>query len=299
LKLLNNLMSIQENQVVKRRLTNSYLTTVISISLVLFLLGIAGFLILNVQNLSRHVKENIGFNIELKQNVREADIQQFRKILDATVYVKSTEYITREQAAIETQKVLGEDFIAFLGFNPLPASIKVKLNSHWANPDSITKIESQLKKFPEINEIFYRKSLIHEINDNVRKISLIIFSFTILLLFIALTLINNTIRLSVYSRRFLIHTMQLVGATRGFIRKPFILKGAYYGLLSAMISIVLLLGTIYIVQNQIEGLIDFVDPPLLAILFGGVIIAGIIISSVSTFFAVNKYLNLNTDALYL
>ncbi len=292
-------MSIQENQIVKRRLTSSYLTTVISISLVLFLLGVAGFLILNVQNLSRHVKENIGFNIELKNNVREADIQQFRKILDATQYVKSTEYITREQAAIETQKALGEDFISFLGYNPLPASIKVKLNAPWANPDSIAKIESYLKKYPQINEIYYRKSLIHEINDNVNKISLIIFSFTLLLLFIALALINNTIRLSVYSQRFLIHTMQLVGATRGFIRRPFIFKGAYYGLLSAMISILLLLGTIYIIQNQIEGLIDFVEPNILAILFAGVILAGIIISSISTFFAVNKYLNLNTDALYL
>jgi cell division transport system permease protein len=292
-------MSIQENQIVKRRLTSSYLTTVISISLVLFLLGVTGFLILNVQNLSRHVKENIGFNIELKNNVREADIQQFRKILDATQFVKSTEYVTREQAAIETRKALGEDFISFLGYNPLPASIKVKLNAPWANPDSIAKIESNLKKYPQINEIYYRKTLIHEINDNVNKISLIIFSFTILLLFIALALINNTIRLSVYSKRFLIHTMQLVGATRGFIRRPFIYKSAYYGLLSAMISILLLLGTIYIIQNQIEGLIDFVEPDILAILFAGVVIAGIIISSISTFFAVNKYLNLNTDALYL
>lgn len=292
-------MTIKENQIVKRRLTSSYLTTVISITLVLFLLGIAGFLILNVQNLSRHVKENIGLNIELKDNIREADIQQFRKILDARAYVKSTEYVTREQAALETQKALGEDFISFLGFNPLPASIKVKLNAAWANPDSITVIESSLKKSPEITEVYYRKNLIHEINDNVKKISLIIFSFTVLLLFIALTLINNTIRLSVYSKRFLIHTMQLVGATRGFIRKPFILRGAYYGLLSAMISILLLLGTIYLIQNQIEGLIDFVDPTILAILFAGVICTGIIISSVSTFFAVNKYLNLNTDALYL
>ncbi len=292
-------MTIQENQIVKRRLTSSYLTTVISITLVLFLIGIAGFLILNVQNLSRHVKENIGFNIELKENVREADIQQFRKIMDAKNYVKSTEYITREQAAIETQKALGEDFISFLGYNPLPASIKVKLNAPWANPDSIAKIESDLKKFPQINEMYYRKTLIHEINDNVKKISLIIFSFTILLLFIALTLINNTIRLSVYSKRFLIHTMQLVGATRGFIRRPFIFKGAYYGLLSALIAILLLLGTIYIVQNQIEGLIDFIDPEILAFLFAGVALTGIIISSISTFFAVNKYLNLNTDALYL
>jgi cell division transport system permease protein len=292
-------MSIQENQIVKRRLTSSYLTTVISISLVLFLLGIVGFLILNVQNLSLHVKENIGINIELKDNIREADIQQLRKILDAKKFVKSTDYITKEQAALETQKALGEDFISFLGFNPLPSSIKIKLNAAWANTDSIAKIESELKKFPQVSELYYRKSLIHEINENVKKISIIIFSFTILLFFIALTLINNTIRLSVYSKRFLIHTMQLVGATRGFIRLPFIYKGMYYGLLSAMIAILLLLGTIYVVQNQIEGLIDFVEPDILGLLFAGVIVAGILISSISTFFAVNKYLNVNTDALYL
>jgi len=156
-----------------------------------------------------------------------------------------------------------------------------------------------LRKYPEISEIFYRKTLISEINENVRKISLIIFSFTLLLLFIALTLINNTIRLSVYSKRFIIHTMQLVGATRGFIRLPFVYKGAYYGLLSAMIAICLLLGTIYVAQNQIEGLVDFVDLNILSLLFAGVILTGILISSISTFFAVNKYLNVNTDALYL
>jgi cell division transport system permease protein len=291
-------MSVQENQIVKRRLTSSYLTTVISITLVLFLLGITGFLILNVRNLSRHVKENIGFNIELKENVREADIQQFRKILDSRIYVKSTEYVTKEQAAAETQKALGEDFISFLGFNPLPASVKVKLNAEWANPDSILKIESDLGKYQIISEIYYRKSLIHEINDNVRKISIILLGFTLLLFLIALTLINNTIRLSVYSKRFVIHTMQLVGATRQFIRRPFILKSAYYGLLSSFIAILLLLGTIYIIQNQIEEMIDFIEPDLLALLFTGVIVMGIIISALSTFFAVNKYLNLKTDALY-
>lgn len=291
-------MSLQENHIVKRRLKSSYLTTVISISLVLFLFGIIGFLILNMQVLSRHVKENIGFNIELKSNIREADIQQFRKILDAKAFVKSTEYITREQAAIETQKALGEDFISFLGFNPLPASIKVKLNAPWANPDSITKIESDLKKFPQISEMYYRKTLIQEINDNVRKISLIIFSFTLLLFLIALTLINNTIRLAVYSKRFLIHTMQLVGATRRFIRMPFILKSVYYGILSAMIAILLLMGTIYIAQDQLEGIIDFIDPNTLSLLFLCIVLTGIIISYISTFFAVNKYLNLKTDDLY-
>ncbi len=292
-------MSNIENRVTRRKLTSSYLTSVISISLVLFLLGVVGFLILNARALSNYVKENIGINIELKDNIREADIQQFRKILDTKKFVKSTDYITKDQAAAETQKVLGEDFIKFLGYNPLPASIKVKLNAVYANPDSIINIEKDLKKYNLINEIYYRKSLIHEINENVRKISVVIISFTLLLFLIALTLINNTIRLSVYSKRFLIHSMQLVGATRRFIRQPFVIKSAWHGLISALISIMLLLALIYFAQEQVEGMIELVDPNLLALLFGSVIITGILISFVSSFFAVNKYLNYTIDDLYI
>ena len=292
-------MGNKENQISRRKLTSSYLTSLISTSLVLFLLGVVGFLILNAQSLSKYVKENIGINIELKDNIREADIQQFRKILDAKSYVKSTEYITKEQAAAETQKALGEDFIKFLGYNPLPTSIKVKLNAEYANPDSIIFIEKELAKNKQINEIYYRKTLVHEINENVRKISLVLISFTLLLFLIALTLINNTIRLSVYSKRFLIHTMQLVGATRRFIRRPFVMRSAWQGLISAMISIALLLSLIYFAQQQVEGIIEFVDADLLLLLFGSLIITGIIICSISSFFAVNKYLKNNIDALYI
>ena len=292
-------MGNKEDQISRRRLTSSYLTSLISISLVLFLLGVVGFLILNARSLGKFVKENIGINIELKDNTREADIQQLRKILDAKIYVKNTEYITKEQAATEYQKAVGEDFINFLGYNPLPASIKVRLNAEYANNDSIHSIEQDLGKYRLINEIYYRKTLVHEINENVKKISLVLISFTLLLFLIALTLINNTIRLSVYSKRFLIHTMQLVGATRSFIRRPFVMKSAWQGLLSAMISIALLLSIIYLAQRQVEGIIEFVDPNLLILLFGGVIITGILISSVSSFFAVNKYLKNNIDALYI
>ena len=292
-------MSIKENQLTNTQITGSYFTSVISISLVLFLLGIVGFMILNAQRLSDYVKENIGFNIELKDNIREADIQQLRKILDAKVFVKSTEYITKEQAAVETQEALGEDFINFLGYNPLPSSIKVKLNAKYANTDSIVKIENELSKYQQINEIIYKKTLIHEINENVRKISIVIISFTLLLFLIALSLINNTIRLSIYSKRFLIHTMQLVGATRSFIRRPFIIKSAWHGLISGMISIALLILLIYFAQKQVEDVIEFVKPNILAILFGSLILVGILISSISSFFAVNKYLKNNIDALYI
>lgn len=292
-------MANRDQKLTLRRLRSSYLTSVISISLVLFLLGTAGFLVLNARNLSRFVKENISINLELSDNIRDADLQLLKKKLDASEYVRSSVYVSREEAAEETRKALGEDFIAFLGYNPLPATIKVKLKAEWANPDSITLLEKKLRQDPQIADVYYRKTLIHEINDNVRKISLIIVAFSILLLFVALTLINNTIRLSVYAKRFLIHTMRLVGATKSFIRLPFLLTGIYQGFLSAVIALGLILAAIFIAQEQIADLIYLLNPDTLIILFLGVVVSGMIISLVSTWFAVNKYLNLDKDDLYL
>lgn len=291
-------MNKKENQPERRRLASSYITTLLSISLVLFLTGIVGFLILSARALSIQVRENIGINIELNDNLREADIQQVKKTLDAKKYVRSTAYISKEQAAIETQKALGEDFLEFLGYNPLPATIKVKLVASYANPDSIMQIEKELASYTQISNIYYKKTLLHEINDNVRKISIIIISFSLLLLLISLTLINNTIRLSVYSKRFLIHTMQLVGATQGFIRKPFLLTGIWHGFISALIATALLTGTIYLAQKQVNEIIELVDPDIMGLLFISIILLGIIISAASTFFAVNKYLNLEKDKLF-
>ena len=288
----------KENHLERRRLTSSYITTVISISLVLFLTGIVGFLILNARSLSIQVKENIGINLELKDNLKEADIQQLKKTLDTKHYVRSTSYISKEQAAVEVQKALGEDFLEFLGYNPLPATIKIKLTAPYANPDSIMNIEEEFASFPQIRDIYYKKSLLHEINDNVKKISFILVSFSILLLIISLTLINNTIRLSVYSKRFIIHTMQLVGATRSFIRKPFILSGMWYGLLSALVATVLLTGTIYLAWKQVSDIIELIDADTMGLLFIFIILLGIIISTASTLFSVNKYLKLDQDKLY-
>ncbi len=291
-------MAKKDSRISQRRLRSSYLTSVVSISLVLLLLGLVGFLVLNARNVSNYVKENIGINIELREGIREADMQQFKKMLDAREYVRATEYISREEAAVSMQKELGEDFIAFLGSNPLPATVKVKLNAPWANPDSIFLIEQELRDYDQLGDIYYQKTMLHQIHDNVRKISLIIISFSILLLVIALALINNTIRLRVYSRRFIIHTMQLVGATRGFIRKPFLWAGVSQGFIAGLISIALLLGIIYLAQNNIADLINILDPAILGILFAVVIGIGILISLISTFFAVNKYLNIEKDELY-
>ena len=291
-------MQKKRHTITKRKLRSSYATSIISISLVLFLLGLVGLLLLNTKRLSIHIKENIGFSVILKDEAKEVDIIRLQKILDAKQYVKSTDYITREEAARETAEELGEDFIEFLGYNPLPASIDVKFYADYANPDSIDAIEKELQRFEEVDEIMYHESLIHLVNENVRKISLIILAFSGLLFFIAVALVNNTIRLSVYARRFLINTMQLVGATNSFIRKPFLFKSAEHGIYASVVAILLLIGVIYLIQKEFMEVISFRDIDILAILFIIVIFLGITLNWISTYFAINKYLRMKSDDLY-
>ena len=291
-------MSKKENKTYSRRIRSSYITSIISISLVLLLLGLVGLLLINGSNIKRQVMESIGFNVILKENVKEADIYQLQKILDAREYILSTEYITKEEAALETEQMLGEDFISFLGYNPLPPSIRVRLHQPWANPDSVMMIEQDLVQYNSIEEVYYKKSLLYAVYENIRQITLVILGFSVLLTLISVTLINNTIRLSVYSKRFIINTMQLIGATRRIIRRPFLLRGAASGFTGSLIALTLLFGLIYLLQDEFEGVISFKDYDLLAILALGVILVGVVINWISTFFAVNKYLNMKTDKLY-
>ena len=291
-------MSKKDNRTYSRRIRSSYITSIISISLVLLLLGLVGLLLINGRNIKRQVMESIGFNVILKENVKDADIYQLQKILDAREYILSTEYITKEEAALETEQMLGEDFIRFLGYNPLPPSIRVRLHLPWTNPDSVTIIEQDLMQYDSIEEVYYKKSLLYAVHENIRQITLIILGFSILLTLISVTLINNTIRLSIYSKRFIINTMQLVGATRGFIRKPFLFSGAASGFTGSMVALTILFFLVYLLQEEFEGVISLRDYDLLAILALGVIFMGIVINLISTFFAVNKYLNMKTDKLY-
>jgi cell division transport system permease protein len=291
-------MSVKENRANKRRLKSSYITTTISLSLVLFMLGLVGLLLLNAKKLSDFVKENINFTVVLKSDVKEVDILKFQKNLDALSFVKSTEYITREKAAKEFTKSLGENFVSFLGYNPLLSSIEVKLHANYANSDSITKIESKFKDHGLIQEIIYEKSLIHLVNENVNKISLIILGFSGLLFLIAIALINNTVRLLVFSKRFIIRTMQLVGATKSFIRRPFLLNSVIYGLIASIISISLIITILYFSQRELQGIDLILDYKLLTVLFSSLIVVGIVINLISTYFALNKYLNIETENLY-
>lgn len=291
-------MAIKENQAIQRRFRSSFLTSVVSIALVLFLLGIVGFLLLNADKVRQHILEKVGFHVELKDDVNIADQGRLTKIFKTLPFVSEADLVTKEEAAVITQKTLGEDFIGLFGYNPLPVTIKIKLKSNYANPDSIYIIEKKLAEYKEVNEIYYKKALIHEMNANIKKISMVLIAFSILLFIVSLTLINNTIRLSIYSKRFIIHTMQLVGATRRFIRKPFLWTGISQGFLAAVLAIALVIGVIYLAQKQVEDILQILDFKIMSLLFLGVIVTGIIISFISSYFAVNKYLNISKDELY-
>ncbi len=291
-------MSKQEERYTRRRLHSSYITTVVSISLVLFMLGLFGLIILHTKKLSDYMKENIGFSIIMKDKVREAGIIKLQKTLDAMPYVKSTEYITKEEAAREFIQVYGEDFSNLLDYNPLLPNIEVRFNADYANNDSLSLIKADILSNKNVKEVNYQESLVDLINKNVRKIGIIILGFTTLLLIIAIALINNTIRLSIYSKRFIIRSMQLVGATHRFIRRPFIIKGIIQGIIGALIAILILMGIIYVSQQQFPDLINLEDINIFLTLFGLVILLGVLISWLSNFFAVRKYIKIKTDNLY-
>lgn len=291
-------MSTAEDKFTKKRLRSSYFTVIISISLVLFMLGLLGIGILQAKRLSTYVKENIGFSVILKDDVKDVDIVKFKKSLDAARYVKSTEFVDKDRAAKELTEDLGEDFVDFLGYNPLLSSIEVRLNADFANPDSLTWIEAEMTKNPRVKEVFYQRDLVVLVNENIKRISIVILIFSVLLLIIATALINNSIRLSLYSKRFIIKTMQLVGATPGFIQKPFVLRGIINGVYGALIAIALLMGILYYARQKMPELFEFQDVQMMATLFGMVLLLGIIITWISTSLAVRRFLRMKTDKLY-
>lgn len=291
-------MALQEERYYQRRIATSQFTTIISITLVLFLLGLLGMIILHANKLSDYVKENIGFSIIMREGVRESGILELKKSLDRAPYVKSAEYIPPDRAAEKLQDELGEDFVGFLGYNPLLPSIDLRIKAAYTVNDSLTRIERQLLQRPEVKEVFYQKSLVDAINRNLEKISLILLGFSAILLFIAIVLINNTIRLSVYSKRFLIRSMQLVGATEGFIRKPFLSRSILHGTVSALVALGILMVMLYFALDQIPELLELQDPVMLIGWAVFIVLLGVFISWSSTYFAVRKYLRIRTDLLY-
>ena len=291
-------MAKRKPQKLKNSLFSSYFTTTLSISMILFLFGLLGLLLINAQRLSDFMKENIGVTLILKDGAKEVDVMKLQKTLEATDFIKSTKFVDKESAAVELKRELGEDFVDFLGYNPLLSSIDVTVYAAYANPDSLSRLEKKLLSHPEIQEVYYQRNLVKQLNSNVKKISFILLALSLLMFIIFAALINNTIRLSIYSKRFLINTMQLVGATRSFIRRPFIVKSAVHGIYGGLIACFMFLALFFSYQNELKSFIDFQNPTSLALLGGGIFLMGIFMTLIFTYLAVNKFLRMKFDQLF-
>jgi cell division transport system permease protein len=285
---------------IRRRSGGSNVTIVISISLVLVMLGILSVLILKAKMVADYVKENINITVFLDENSKDVDVLALQKSIDAEPYRRSTVYVSREEAAKKLTEDLGEDFIKTLGYNPLQPSIEIYLNAEYANNDSIAWIEQQLREDSRIRDVMYQKDMIAAMNERMGSISLIIIIFSGALLVVAVGLIFNTIRLSIYAQRFLIRTMNLVGATQAFIRRPFVWKGIRNGIVGALIAIVITVGIVLLLDRYFRDLklIQVADIETLGILCALQILLGILITWISTALAVRKFLRQSTDALY-
>lgn len=291
-------MEVYEVSRTSRKTKSVYISTIISISLVLLLTGLLALILIHAKNLSRYVRENIVLNVMMNDDVNESNVLAFQKKIDADPYVLRSEYVSKDSAAAKLTEELGEDFVTFLGHNPLSASVDVYFKAEYANTDSVAAFIKAFSADQQVNEIIYQESLIEMINQNIRIIGLVILAFAMILLIISIALINNTIRLAIYSQRFIIKSMQLVGATRSFIRKPFIAYGILHGLIGGLIAIGLLLLTLYLAQREIPELVVLKSWFEFILTFAGVLVIGIVISGFSTYFAVSKYLKLRTNELY-
>ncbi|MBO2543223.1 FtsX-like permease family protein [Salegentibacter sp. BDJ18] len=291
-------MSTSFEKYQRRRLISSYFSVVISIALVLFLLGMLGLLVLNTKKVADHFKEQIALTVYLKDTAKEVEIEQLKKSLAMADYTKSTTYVSKEEAAEAHSKEIGEDFMEFLGYNPLQNSIDVYMNADFVSGEQVDEIAADLTSKNFVDEVIYDKPLIALLNENVKKISFWVLIASGVFTFIAVLLINSSIRLSVYSKRFIIKTMQMVGATKGFIRRPFIWQSVKLGIIGAIIALIGMAGALYYLNNSFPQLSLTSDVKLLAALFVGVFVMGILITWLSTFFATSRFLNLKTDELY-
>jgi cell division transport system permease protein len=265
---------------------------------VLFLLGLLGLLVLNAKKTADHFKEQIAMTVYLKDSAKEVEIKQLQKTLEMAEYTKSSEYMTKEEAAKSLSEDIGEDFMGFLGFNPLQNSIDIYFKADYVSTEKIAEIAENLSSKNFVDEVVYDKPLISLLNKNVQRIGFWILLVCGLFLFIAVLLINSSIRLSVYSKRFTIKTMQMVGANKRFIRRPFVWKNIRLGLVGAVVAIIGVSAVLYYLNRSFPELQLLEDKKLLAVLFAGIFLMGIIISWLSTFFATQRFLNLKTDELY-
>ncbi len=277
---------------------NAYLSSVISISLVLLLVGIASMLLVNAKSVSDYFKENMQVSVLMKDNVSEDDAMAFRKKLDKERYIKETVFVSREQGQRELAAQLGEDFLDVFETSPIPVSIDITLNAEYVSADSLDVVRRKISKSSLVDEVVYQRSLVDALNANLSKIFFVLGIFIVLLLFISFVLINNTVRLSVFARRFTIHTMKLVGATRSFIRAPFLAQSAVQGVIASFVAIVALLIIMFVVRSGFAQLFEIFRADLLLIVMGIILFCGLAICLVSTYFVVNKLVSLRKDELY-
>ena len=282
----------------RRRIVNAYISSVISISLVLLLVGVASLLLVNARSVSDYFKENMQVSVMLKPDVGDREAMALMEKLDKMDFIRSAEFISKEQGAAEMSELLGEDFLSIFDASPIPVSIDVTLNADYVSADSLEVVRSRISRSSLVDEVVYQQSLVEALNANLSKISSVLAVFIALLLFISFVLINNTVRLSVFDRRFTIHTMKMVGATRSFIRAPFLVQSLFQGIFSAILAILMLLAILFVIRSEFVQLFEIFRLDLLLVVMGIVIVSGVAICMISTALVVNRLISLNKNELY-
>lgn len=291
-------MSSIENKVMRRRLAGSYISTLISISLVLLLVGVACMLLVNAGNVSDYFKENMKVSVIMDKEVSDGQAQEFMQTLDSLPFIRKTAFVSKAQGEQEMKEMLGEDFLSVFETSPVPVSIDITLGSEYVSSDSLEVVKARISASPLVDEVVYQQSIIDALNENLGKIALSISVFVGLLLFISVVLISNTVRLNVFSKRFSVHTMRLVGATKSFIRAPFLWQAVVQGLLASLIAIAVLVVGLFVLKDQFAQLFKIFHLETLLMVMGIVVACGVAICSISTYFIVGKLVSLSKSELY-
>ena len=291
-------MAEKKNRIMRRRLRNAYLSSLISISLVLLLVGIAAMLLVNARSVSDYFKENMQVSVMMKTEVSDEQAMTLLPRLEELPFIVGTRFVSKEQGTREMAQMLGDDFLSVFESTPIPASIVLNLQADYVSSDSLAMVRARIEREPMVDEVVYQQSLVEDLNVNLGRISLVLGVFILLLLFISFVLIGNTVRLSLYDRRFVIHTMKLVGATRGFIRAPFMVTAVFQGLFASLMAILMLVGILYVVRREFSQLFEVFRLDLLLWVVAIVVAAGLAICLLSTWLSVYRLGRLTKDELY-
>ena len=291
-------MAQNESRLMRRRLANAYLSSVISISLVLLLVGVASMLLVNTKSVSDYFKESMQISVIMKPEVSDNEALAYKETLDSMKFVRSSVFVSKAQGEKEMESMLGKDFLSVFQSSPVPVSVSVSLDAAYVAPDSLKIIEKKISSNPLVDEVVYQQSLVDALNANLSKISAVLGIFIALMMFISFVLINNTMRLTVYAKRFTVHTMKLVGATRSFIRGPFLVRAAFLGLFASVLALIMLVGILFVIRTEFSQLFEIFTLERLLIVMGIVVASGLIICVLSTYFVVNRLVSLTKDELY-